>query len=429
MELPITLQNKIIDFLKSLPNIDDNKGQKAFIYSVGLDLKLQEQIPFDYSVAQFAPCLVSILLKYGKLDDGRNALETVLETAKNYVGEDKRSHCDVLIEELRTIIEKKLSKLAFTNHFRESNERNCFDNKEFENKTIYDVVLSFAGEDRNFVREVAYRLQEKKVSVFYDEFRQAELWGKDLFSYFTDIYMKRARFCVMFLSKHYAIKPWPRHERKSAQARELTTLSEYILPVRIDNTEIPGILPTTGYISAKSMNPEQIADLIAQKITSPLSKVGLLDLYNLVWDWGDWIPFANEFISQNVVKADEFESFMTMAGLKVPEFIGHGFVAIVPFEVAEQYCTLLGGRLPNVESLEYLSSLKPALFRSEAFERGWCSYEWTRSVASGDNKRYVIQMVPAGGGKFEYFKTVVGDSSAANGAIISFRIAVLKPPT
>ncbi len=41
---------------------------------------------------------------------------------------------------------------------------------------------------------------------------------------------------------------------------------EYILPVRFDNTEIPGLLPTIHYKDAKQYSPEQICDLIIGKL-------------------------------------------------------------------------------------------------------------------------------------------------------------------
>lgn len=46
---------------------------------------------------------------------------------------------------------------------------------------IYDVALSFAGEDREYVEEVAIVLKRFGVRVFYDKFEETELWGKNLF--------------------------------------------------------------------------------------------------------------------------------------------------------------------------------------------------------------------------------------------------------
>lgn len=129
----------------------------------------------------------------------------------------------------------------------------------------YDVTLSFAGEDRTYVEEVAAALYALGIRVFYDRYEQVDLWGKDLYTHLDDVYRKRARYCVIFISHHYAEKLWTNHERKSAQARAFEEKAEYILPVRFDQTEVPGMLPTTGYIDAKEKEPVEVALMIAKK--------------------------------------------------------------------------------------------------------------------------------------------------------------------
>ena len=133
-------------------------------------------------------------------------------------------------------------------------------------KTEYDIALSFAGEDREYVEKVANSLKSRNVNVFYDKFEEANLWGKDLYTYLIDIYQNKARYTVIFASKVYGEKLWTKHERQAAQARAFKDAEEYILPARFDDTEIPGILSTTGYISLANKSPEQLADLIVQKL-------------------------------------------------------------------------------------------------------------------------------------------------------------------
>ncbi len=130
----------------------------------------------------------------------------------------------------------------------------------------YDVALSFAGEQRPYVHKVAQVLQANDVSVFYDDFEQVNLWGKDLTEFLDQAYRRDARHCVLFLSEAYARKVWTNHERKSALARALEERGEYILPARFDDTEIPGIRPTTGYIDLRSMAPTEFASLVLEKI-------------------------------------------------------------------------------------------------------------------------------------------------------------------
>ncbi|MBA3241788.1 MAG: TIR domain-containing protein, partial [Acidobacteria bacterium] len=132
----------------------------------------------------------------------------------------------------------------------------------------FDVALSFAGEDRAFVDEVANRLRERGVKVFYDLFEETDLWGKDLYAHLTDVYQHRARYTVIFISEAYSRKLWTNHERRAAQARAFQEAQEYILPVRVDETEIPGVLVTTGYVSLAGRSPEDLVSLITKKLVT-----------------------------------------------------------------------------------------------------------------------------------------------------------------
>ncbi len=130
----------------------------------------------------------------------------------------------------------------------------------------YEIVLSFAGEDREYVERVAEYLFAHGVEVFYDRYEEATLWGKDLAEHLDSVYRSHARYCVMFISKHYAGKVWTNHERKSALARALQERQEYILPARFDETELPGIRPTLGYVNLLRKSPDDLGRLILQKL-------------------------------------------------------------------------------------------------------------------------------------------------------------------
>jgi hypothetical protein len=133
-------------------------------------------------------------------------------------------------------------------------------------KFKFDVALSFAGENRPYVEKVAKYLTEKDIKVFYDKYEKTELWGKDLYVHLEEVYQKKAKYCVMFLSCNYAEKLWTNHERKSAQARAFNEKREYILPARFDDTKIPGILSTVGYIDLRGLKPEEFGKLIIEKL-------------------------------------------------------------------------------------------------------------------------------------------------------------------
>jgi hypothetical protein len=130
----------------------------------------------------------------------------------------------------------------------------------------YDICLSFAGEERYYVEQVAQALRQRGVSVFYDRYEEANLWGNDLYERLADIYSKQARFCLIFASANYSRKTWTVHELRSAQSRAISENREYILPARFDDTQIPGVLPTTAYIDLREKSPEQLADLVEAKL-------------------------------------------------------------------------------------------------------------------------------------------------------------------
>lgn len=130
----------------------------------------------------------------------------------------------------------------------------------------YDVAFSFAGEDRAYVEAVAEKLRAQGVRVFYDHYETVSLWGRDLYEHLADVYQKRSRYTVIFVSSAYANKVWTTHERKSAQARAFQESRKYILPARFDDTEIPGLLPQIGYIDLVNTPPAELAALIVAKV-------------------------------------------------------------------------------------------------------------------------------------------------------------------
>lgn len=159
----------------------------------------------------------------------------------------------------------------------------------------FDIALSFAGEDRNYVDQVAHILKSKGISVFYDIFEEANLWGKNLYDYLSDIYRNKALYTIIFISASYNKKLWTNHERQAMQSRAFQENQEYILPARFDETEIPGLLPTIGYIPLNDKSANDFCEIIfkklvlsgrtipseqVRKILSPLIKIPKIDPSN-----------------------------------------------------------------------------------------------------------------------------------------------------
>lgn len=90
--------------------------------------------------------------------------------------------------------------------------------------------------------------------------------GEDLVELLDDVYRRQARFVVMFVSAAYAEREWTRHERRSAMARALIERGPFLLPARFDDTELPGLRPTVGFVDLRGTSPEELARLIIEKV-------------------------------------------------------------------------------------------------------------------------------------------------------------------
>ena len=140
------------------------------------------------------------------------------------------------------------------------------DYKAKEHDYEFDISLSFASEQRDYVERVAEELDYRGIRVFYDAYEQANLWGRNLGEYFKEVFQDKSRYCIVFASKEYATKMWPTVELENALKRATESSNDFILPVRFDDTIIPGIPYTLGYLDAHSHTPVQISQRAAQKL-------------------------------------------------------------------------------------------------------------------------------------------------------------------
>ena len=158
----------------------------------------------------------------------------------------------------------------------------------------YDVALSFAGEDRAVAENLASLLRQDGVRVFYDLYEQAQLWGKDLYQHLTIVYRDKARYCVVFASRPYAEKLWPRHELRQAQARAFQENREYLLLLRLDDTELPGVNATIGYVDLRRHDIAAVRKLLLAKLFG--EDVEDEDLPELTWR-GERVEFRGEEVA------------------------------------------------------------------------------------------------------------------------------------
>jgi len=133
----------------------------------------------------------------------------------------------------------------------------------------FDVAISFAGEDRDFARSLALSLEDANYSIFYDEFEVSRLWGTELSASLAEVYGNSSRYCIVLISKYYAAKPWTNHERRFAIQRALNDRPDYILPIRLDGTDLPGWPSSMAYLSTDRMSLAEITSATLAKVGPP----------------------------------------------------------------------------------------------------------------------------------------------------------------
>ena len=130
----------------------------------------------------------------------------------------------------------------------------------------WDVALSFAGAQRDYVEQVAEALTAQGVRCFYDADEQIDLWGKYLAEELPAIYGEQAATVVVFVSTEYAARDWTRLERRAALNRAVRERQEYVLPARFDDTPLPGLLSDLVAVDLRTRTPQQFATMIANKL-------------------------------------------------------------------------------------------------------------------------------------------------------------------
>jgi len=106
----------------------------------------------------------------------------------------------------------------------------------------FAIALSFPGEHRRFVKNVADRLAKvlDKDRVFYDEWHESKLAGIDGDLKLRRYYRDQSEMVVPFFSEHYA-KAWCQIEWSAIRAMlKERRKDDAVVPVQMDLTPIPG---------------------------------------------------------------------------------------------------------------------------------------------------------------------------------------------
>lgn len=132
----------------------------------------------------------------------------------------------------------------------------------------FDLALSFPGEHRAFVKEVAeaLALSLTKERVFYDRFHEAELARPNLDTYLQRIYHDESELVVVFLCQKYDEKEWCGLEFRAIRDLIKKRRDGEIMFVRVADGDVKGVFEIDGYVDAKDRPASEIAQVIRDRL-------------------------------------------------------------------------------------------------------------------------------------------------------------------
>jgi hypothetical protein len=134
----------------------------------------------------------------------------------------------------------------------------------------FRVALSFPGEQRPFVSQVAERLTAAlgEHSVFYDLNYAAQLARPNLDLLLQSIYHDNSDLIVVFLSKEYDVKEWCGLEWRAVRDLIKSKKDYSVMLMRFDRSDVKGSFSIDGYVDLSKLTPENAASLILERLAS-----------------------------------------------------------------------------------------------------------------------------------------------------------------
>jgi len=132
----------------------------------------------------------------------------------------------------------------------------------------FSIALSFPGECREFVEQVAAALasQIPRERVLYDKYYEAEFARPGLDTYLQGLYHDDSELIAIFLCADYEQKEWCGLEWRAIRDLIKKRQASSVMPLRFDTTEIPGLFSTDGYVWIDDRSPFEIAALILERL-------------------------------------------------------------------------------------------------------------------------------------------------------------------
>ncbi len=132
----------------------------------------------------------------------------------------------------------------------------------------FDVALSFPGEHRPYVKDIAHALATSLTmdKIFYDEFYEEELARPNLDTYLQRIYHDDSRLIVVFLCEDYDNKEWCGLELRAIRDLIKKRRDNDLMFVQVDDGEVEGLFSIDGKVDSRGRSADEIASLIIKRL-------------------------------------------------------------------------------------------------------------------------------------------------------------------
>lgn len=252
-----SLNPAAIEELKSFPTLFAYEGNKENV-RVGYIRRIKEREKSIYIEYEFETAIPEI--PFSKIAPLRKKLD--IYTPERGLGEMNRTHWAVKDEDLFEILfEAGLIDQTFLSSV---GQLGRIEDLKFK------VALSFPGERRGYVSEVATALKRRlrRGLVFYDKDFTSQLARPNLDTLLQRIYRHNSELVVIFLSKEYEEKDWCGLEWRAIREiiMERENSAHSIMFMRFDDTPVEGIFKHDGYIDLNAYSPSEVANLIIQRV-------------------------------------------------------------------------------------------------------------------------------------------------------------------
>lgn len=141
-------------------------------------------------------------------------------------------------------------------------------------KYTYDVGVSYASEDEEYVSRVIKLLKEVYcLKTFFAPSEQRKMIGEDLLIFLNKVYKSECRYVVIFISENYLIKEYPRQEASVIKLRQTTEDYRFIIPVVFGDSRLGWLSKDIDYISGDNCTESEVAYYISAKIKNSFCNI------------------------------------------------------------------------------------------------------------------------------------------------------------